>query len=97
MTSPKKCYYVIQTTSVKPEKPLQYFRTGTRYKLDILHQCGKRVKTKSQKVFVDNSYVCKSYRKRTRRGGLLPPNLNRVKMTLVNCEVNFEYRSEDLK
>ena len=31
------------------------------------------------------------------RGGLLPSNLNRVKMTLVNCEVNFEYRSEDLK
>ena len=27
---------------------VQQFGTGTRYELEILHQCGKRVKTKSQ-------------------------------------------------
>ena len=38
-------------------------------KLEILrHTCGKRVKTKSQKVFGVNSYVCRSYRGKTGRG-----------------------------
>ena len=50
------------------------------YELNILHQCGKRVKTKSQNVSEANSYVCGSYRGATGRGVfLLPPNLNRVK------------------
>ena len=37
--------------------------------LEILHQCGKRVKTKSQKVFWGNSKVCRSYRGKTGGGG----------------------------
>ena len=40
---------------------VQWFGTGTRYKFEILHQCGKRFETKSQKVFGANSYVCRSY------------------------------------
>ena len=35
--------------------PVQQFGTGARYGLGILHQCGKRVKTNSQKVFGANS------------------------------------------
>ena len=51
------------------------------YKLEILQHCGKRVNTKSQKVLETNSYVCRSYRAKTGRGGLFasPLNLNRVK------------------
>ena len=47
--------------------------TGTRYKLETLHQCGKRVKTKSQNVLGDNSYVCRSYRGKTCMGGGATP------------------------
>ena len=32
--------------------------------LEILHQCGKRVKTKSETVFKANSYVCRNYRRK---------------------------------
>ena len=38
--------------------------------LEILHQCGKRVKTNSQKIFGADSYICGSYRRKTGRGGL---------------------------
>ena len=38
---------------------VQEFGTGTRYGLEILHQFGKSVKTKSQKVLEANSNVCK--------------------------------------
>ena len=49
--------------------PVQQFgTTGTRYELDVLHQCGIRVKTKSQKVPLVSSYVCRSYRGKTGRG-----------------------------
>ena len=41
--------------------------------LEILHQCGKRVKTKSQKVLGANSYVCRSYRRKTGTVGGGPP------------------------
>ena len=57
---------------------------GTRYQ--ILHQCGKRIKTKSQNVLGAKSYICKSYRQKT--GGVClfvpPPTpiLNRVKTNL---------------
>ena len=54
--------------------------------LEILHQCGKRVKTKSQKVLGANSYVCRSYRRKTGTvgGGASPPRiLNRVKPTML--------------
>ena len=51
------------------------------HNFEILHHCGKRVNTKSQKVLGTNSYVCRSYRAKTGRGGLFasPLNLNRVK------------------
>ena len=42
-------------------------------KVEILHQCGKRVKTKSQNVLGGNSYICRSYRGKTGRGAFLPP------------------------
>ena len=45
------------------------------HKLEVLHQSVKRVKTKSQKIFGANFYVCRSYRGKTGRGGLYPPNL----------------------
>ena len=35
----------------------------------MLHQCGKKVKTKSQKVFGANSYICRGYRGEPGRGG----------------------------
>ena len=38
----------------------------------ILHQRGKKVKTKSQKVLAANFYVCSSYRGIT-EGGLFAP------------------------
>ena len=55
---------------ILPEKPpflrgglasSSIFGTGTRYKLEILHQCGKRVETKSQKVLGANSCVRRRY------------------------------------
>ena len=42
----------------------------TRYGLEMLHQCGKKVKTKSQIVVWANSYVCRSYRGKTGGWGL---------------------------
>ena len=53
------------------------------YKLEILHQSIKRVKTK---VLGANSYVCRSYRGKTGRDAFLhplPPILNRVKMEFI--------------
>ena len=41
---------------------VQKLGTGTRYGLNISYQCGKRIKTKIQKVFWADSYVCRSYR-----------------------------------
>ena len=60
---------------------VQQLGTGTRYKVEILHHCGKRVRTKSQKVLGTNSYICRSYRGKTGRGPFYPPPpiLNRVK------------------
>ena len=40
---------------------VQKFGTDTRFGLAVLHQCGKRVETKSQKVFGANSYIGRSY------------------------------------
>ena len=70
MTSPKNW----------PEKPLfwrevlvqgQSFGTGTKYGLEILNPCSKRVKTKSLKVFGANSNICRGYRKKNGREGEL--------------------------
>ena len=47
---------------------IKKYATGTRHSLENLHQYGKRVKIKSQKVFGATSYVCRSYRGKTGRG-----------------------------
>ena len=67
--------------------------TGTRYKLEILHQCGKRVKAKSQKVLGANPYVRKGTgEKQVKRTFLepLPPTppliLNTVKKVTQNTD-----------
>ena len=42
---------------------VHYFGTAARYGLEILHKCGKKFETKSQKVFVlltANFYICRS-------------------------------------
>ena len=51
-----------------------------RCKLEILQQCGKRVKTESHKVLAADSYVCRSYRGKTGKGFFCSPSpiLNRV-------------------
>ena len=50
------------------------FGTGTRYGLEILHQCGKKIKTKSQEVLGSNPNVSRSYREKTGRGALFGPH-----------------------
>ena len=56
------------------------FRTGTRYDLETLHECDKMVKTKSQKFFRTNSFICRSYMGKLVVGLFdLPLILNRVK------------------
>ena len=55
---------------------------GTSYKLEFLHQCDKKIKTKSQKVLVANSYVCRSYRGKAGSKTPHPLILNRVKTNL---------------
>ena len=57
---------------------VQQFETGTRYGLKILHQCGKRVKTKSQKVLGANCYVFRSYKRENGRG----PLMKRIKVDI---------------
>ena len=47
--------------------------------IQILHQRGKRVKIKCQKVLEANFYVCRSYRRKTGRRVFLAPILNKVK------------------
>ena len=53
-----------------------------RYGLEILHQCGKRVKTIIRKVLGANSNVCRSYRGKIARGPFCPPILNKVNATM---------------
>ena len=49
---------------------------GTTYGLEFLHQCGKRVKIKSQKVLEANFNVCRSYMEKLVGGsGFLPTKL----------------------
>ena len=43
------------------------------YKPEMLYQSLKRVETKSQKVLGANSYICRSYKRNTGRGGISPP------------------------
>ena len=39
--------------------------TGTKYELEILQQCGNRVRIKSQKVMGANSFIWRSQRGET--------------------------------
>ena len=78
------------------EVQVQEFGTGTRYKLEILRQCGTRVRTKSQKVLGSNSYVCRSYRGKTGTGDRFAPThhprtpiLNRIKGTYLEHCLRF--------
>ena len=52
---------------------------------EILHLCGKSVKTRSQKVFGAKSYVCRSYKEKAVRGYLFdhPPSAPQFKMWLI--------------
>ena len=43
------------------------------YDFEILHQCGKRVKTKSQNFWGANSYVCINYRGKTVKEAFFAP------------------------
>ena len=43
---------------------VQHLWTSIMYGLEILHQCGKSIKTKSQKVLETSFYVCKSSMKK---------------------------------
>ena len=46
-----------------------------RYGFEILHQSGKRLKPKIRKVLGANLYVCRSYRRKTGKGGgIFDPN-----------------------
>ena len=71
-----RSFHSLNFTEIWPEKPLclkdgigSTSQTGTRYGLEILQQCGKRAKTRSQEVLGANSHVCKSYRGKWWGGG----------------------------
>ena len=59
-----------------------YVTQGTRYGLEILHQCGKRVKTRIQNVLGVYFNVSRSFRGKTVRGLFTPPTLNMVKINV---------------
>ena len=91
----KTSYHNLNFIRIWPEKPLfwgavfvqvHWFGTGTRYKLEILHQSVRGAKTKIQKVLGPHSYVYRSYRGKTGKWGLFGPFsiLNRVK-EFIEC------------
>ena len=51
---------------------VQWYETGTRYELEILHYCIISVKPKIQKVIGANFYVCRSYKEKTGREAFPP-------------------------
>ena len=65
-----------------PSMGFYYVTQGTRYGLEILHQCGKRVKTRIQNVLGVYSNVSRSFRGKTVRGLFTPPTLNMVKINV---------------
>ena len=72
---------------------VQEFVTSSMYTLEILQQCVKRVKTKSQKVLVVNPLFLEVTREKL-VGGLLAlfSILTRVKGVLIDLHArNFEY------
>ena len=74
---------------------VQQFRTTTRYGLEILHQCRKRVKTKSQKVLGANFYVSRSY-KDNLVGGLFKV-MNRMSTGLTEHIFEFLNKTYELR
>ena len=57
---------------------VQQFGTRTRYKLEILHQYGERVKSKSKEILWANSYVCRRKTGRVNKRGGRGIKINRV-------------------
>ena len=68
---------------------VQWFGTGTEYDVKILHQCGKRVKTTSQKVLGANFYVCRSYRGKTGSAGLFAAHVEWNVILFIQVLFNF--------
>ena len=74
---------------------VQQFKTGTSCGPGILHQCVKRVKSKSMKDFGASSYVSRSYRGKTDREPFhSPPILIRAKkdkkiILTIFCQSKF--------
>ena len=70
-----------------------------RCDLDVLHQCVKRVKAKSQKVLGANFCVCRCYRGKTGKGRrlfslpLLLPYPERVKVPTCNMGTHISYQA----
>ena len=57
---------------------VQQFGTGARYGLDILHNSGKSVETKSQKICGTSSDICRSYKGNTSRVTFFLNRINEV-------------------
>ena len=77
---------------------VQQFGTGIRCDLEVLHQCVKRVKTKSQKVLGANFCVCGCYREKLEKGGgfslpFLLPYPERVKVPTCNMVTHISYQA----
>ena len=53
---------------------VQKFGTGTRYNLEILQKCDRRVEIKSEKVLEANSYVFRSYKGKSSKEPFCPPS-----------------------
>ena len=53
---------------------IEYLETDLSYGPEILHQCGKSISTKSQKILRAYFYVCTSYRGKTGMGLFCPPS-----------------------
>ena len=74
---------------------VQWVEIGARYKLEILHQYGKRVKTESQQVSRANTYVCRNYWGKTGREGpialpLPPLIMNRANQSFFKTIISAE-------
>ena len=69
---------------------VQQFWTGIRYKLETLHQCGKKVKPKRENVLWTNSYVCRSYRGKTGRGTFSGLLLSWIRLISTYLIIIFE-------
>ena len=62
---------------------VQQFWTNTRHGLEILHQCGNRVKTKSQKVDLIPTFLEVTAEKLERGAFFPPPPLSWVGLMLT--------------